>query len=180
MAHKERRISIGFCISMALMLLLMPFSWLMAMLLAAFFHELGHLIPIYLLSGQRQDIKLSIAGARIDLPNLDGGKEMICALSGPVAGFFLLFLYELFPKLALCALFQSLYNLLPIYPLDGGRALRCFLTIHFPPPIAAGVMYWVTLICKFILFVVGVIVCFRVEYGFLLFFISVMTIVRAK
>ena len=129
MENKEQSIGVGICLWLALMCLLVPFSWLTAMMLAALVHEAGHLVAIGILSGSWQHIRLSNGGVRISLPEINGTKEMICALSGPMAGLFLLVLWELFPKMAICGLFQSFYNLLPIYPLDGGRALQCLLTM---------------------------------------------------
>lgn len=62
-------------------------------------------------------------------------KEALCALAGPVGSFSVVLLAEYFPEAALFGLVQGLYNLLPVYPLDGGRILRCLL----PWEICAGV-----------------------------------------
>lgn len=180
MTAKKQNISIGICIWLALMVLLVPFSWLTAMLLAALVHETGHLIAIGILSGSWQHIKLSNGGARIVLPEITETKEMICALSGPAAGLLLLFLWALFPKLAICGMFQSIYNLLPIYPLDGGRAMHCLLNLLLPPPTAQKTMPWVTVICKILLLLLGSLVCLFTKYGFMILIICILTVFRAK
>lgn len=56
------------------------------------------------------------------------GREVLCALAGPLGGFLLLFLLHSAPRIALCAFVQSVCNLIPVYPLDGGRALYGFLS----------------------------------------------------
>ena len=68
----------------------------------------------------------------MEIPQLGYAQELLCAMAGPVGGMFLLFLGKWYPELALCALAQSCYNLIPVYPLDGGRILKCFVNIVVP------------------------------------------------
>lgn len=46
---------------------------------------------------------------------------------GPIFGLLPVLLWEKCPRLAFCATLLSAWNMLPIYPLDGGRALRLLL-----------------------------------------------------
>ena len=54
-------------------------------------------------------------------------REAICALAGPLGSFSLLLISEYFPEAAVCGLIQGAYNLIPIFPLDGGRVVRFLL-----------------------------------------------------
>ncbi len=109
----------------ALLLLMLPFRWLMAALAAALVHEGGHLLTIYLLGGKVHGTGITARGAVIQTGQMGYAGELICALAGPVASFALCLFSRWVPLIALCGLGQGLYNLLPVYPLDGGRAVRC-------------------------------------------------------
>lgn len=125
-----------FWISGALALLTVPLNWLGSILAAAAFHEICHLVMIRLCRIRVRQMKLDVRGAVIEMDPAERGKELLCALAGPAGGLLLLLLLPRFPRLALCGLVQSLFNLLPIYPMDGGRALQCTTEMLFPVEIA--------------------------------------------
>ena len=120
-------LSSGFCLLWAACLLLLPLRWTMGALLAALIHECAHYAAIYLLGGQVYSINLGGSGALMETAPLTHGRETICALAGPLGSFSLLILSEYFPEAAVCGLIQGAYNLIPVYPLDGGRVMRCLL-----------------------------------------------------
>lgn len=108
----------------ALLILLLPLNWLLAAATAAVFHELCHAGAIYALGGRVYSLRIGITGAVMET-ELDGrGREALAALAGPGGSFLLVLLGRWIPRVAVCAAIQGLFNLLPLYPLDGGRALR--------------------------------------------------------
>ncbi len=117
--------SAGLCLLIALMLLQLPIQWVAAVMAAAAVHEICHGLAVVLCGGNVRRISLGTRGARMDVDILSPGKELLCALAGPVGSLLLLLVSKWFPRLAICGAFHGIYNLLPVYPLDGGRALRC-------------------------------------------------------
>lgn len=114
----------GFClILLALLLLTCPPRWLVSSILAAAFHELCHLGAVKLLGGQALSFRAGARGAVLEVAGLGPWREALAAAAGPVGSFSLLLLAGPFPSLALCGLGQGLFNLLPVFPLDGGRIL---------------------------------------------------------
>lgn len=111
----------------ALAILIFPARWWLAVFLAAAVHETGHLLMVHLFGGQVQRIRIGAIGAKIEIDSMGRGREALCALAGPAGSLILSWaVSRVLPEAALCALVQGLFNLLPIYPLDGGRILRCF------------------------------------------------------
>ena len=118
------RIEAGFWIVLGLMVLLFPVRFLLGVVLAAFIHETGHILAIRLTGGRILSVQLHAFGARIEAVPMEPGRAAICALAGPAAGALTLFAWRWFPELTLAGLVQTAFNLLPIYPLDGGRVVR--------------------------------------------------------
>lgn len=114
-------------------ILLLPLPWLVSAAFAACFHEACHLMALRLLNGRLMGIRIGGHGAVIRAGELSAPRELICLLAGPVGSLSLLLFARYIPRAAVCALLQSAYNLLPLYPLDGGRALRCIARLTLPP-----------------------------------------------
>ena len=153
------RISPYACIAGALLLMVVPARWCLGAVLAAFFHELSHLGAIYLAGEQVICISIGGLGAKMETLPMSRGREALCALAGPVGSLLLAQGFSFFPEMALCALVQGLYNLIPVYPLDGGRILRCLL----PSSVCTGIEVFAIIL----LMGSGIWCCFSFELGIL-------------
>ncbi len=126
------RIDASACIWWAVLLLILPLRWLIAALFAGAFHELCHYLVIRALGGEVEGIVIRNTGAYMITSPLPPLKELLCALAGPVCGMLLLLFADFLPVTTLCVLIQSAFNLLPIFPLDGGRAFKAAAQIILP------------------------------------------------
>lgn len=109
----------------ALMLLVLPLRWILAMIFAAAVHEMGHVIAVKILGGHLCGFSIRCDGALINAKIDSRWKEILAILAGPCAGALLILLCRWMPRVAILAAAQTLFNMLPIYPLDGGRLIRC-------------------------------------------------------
>lgn len=130
----------GFFLMLAVGMLFVPFRWLAAFLTAAALHELFHLLFLKLFGFSVLRIELGPLGAIIETEQSDSIAMAICSLAGPASGLLLMLTVRIFPRIAICGLLQSMYNLLPVYPLDGGRALAMVLYHIFPEKLAGAVV----------------------------------------
>lgn len=168
----------GALILLAVMLLFLPLQWVGAFLTAAAFHEVCHLLAARILGYRFYHISIDISGARIELGPMSQRSEMLCAVAGPLGGILLLLLTPWFPRIAICSLVQSLYNLLPIYPLDGGRALIAILA-GLPEPSATRFYRLVEWTSGIMIVAFGVYLTFQLGLGMLPVFLSVSIIGRS-
>ena len=112
-------------------LLMLPLEWVITVGTAATIHEVGHLIALFFCLVPECRIQIGLFGAKIETGELLPVQEILCGLAGPAASFSLL-LWRRFPVLGLIGLIQGVFNLLPVYPLDGGRVLRVLLECFLP------------------------------------------------
>ena len=117
------------CLWWALLLLCLPLRWIAACAVAAAVHEMGHASAVYLLGGSIRSVRIGMAGAVIQSNCLTYGREILCSLAGPLFSLLCCLWIRVFPWFALCGLIQGAYNLLPLYPLDGGRTLFALLQL---------------------------------------------------
>lgn len=110
-------------IFLTVLLFTIPLRWIISWLTAIIFHELCHLFAVWLCGGRVYSLTVGLGGADIQCSNMSDSCRLVSVLFGPIGGLLLACLGRWIPRIALCSFFLSLYNLLPLLPLDGGRAL---------------------------------------------------------
>ena len=142
----ERRLRIsGYSLVwLALLILVLPLRWIVAAIAAAGFHECCHMLAIRLCGGRINGLRITERGASMETALLSEQQELFCALAGPMGSMLLFLTVQFTPRLAVCGLFHGLYNLLPVYPMDGGRALMCIAALAFGEERAGDICLWVT------------------------------------
>ena len=176
----QLRITPGTWILWALMLLILPLNWLLAAATAAFFHECCHFFALRLCDVPVFRIEISSRGARMDTAPMGLRQEFFCALAGPLGGLFLLLFLMQIPRIAICAAAQSLFNLLPLYPLDGGRAVRCLALHFFPAEKAQNLLKWVAWLCLGGIFILSLLATLYYHLGILPLLLAFGLCIRSK
>lgn len=158
------QVSGGAFILLAAMVLIFPLQWVAAVILAAVIHEIWHCIAVCLTGGHIQSVTIGSRGITIYTQPMAGAQEIICAIAGPVGSLSLLLWARWIPRTAVCGLIHGMYNLLPLLPLDGGRALRGIFQCLFSPPVAnrlclysqRGVRLLMIVVCVLLISKVGI------------------------
>ena len=109
---------------LVILLFLLPIEWLLAWLMAMVVHEFSHWLGVKLCGGKVLELSASIGGIQMQSTPLTDRKRLFSILSGPFGGLLLASLGRWFPRMALCSWVLSVYNLLPLLFLDGGKALE--------------------------------------------------------
>ena len=112
-------------------------TMLLLSFLAILLHEIGHLLAMLLAKTSVKSINFTAFGVHIVrsavqfVPPL---RLVVVYLAGPAVNLLLLPLGRQFPLFATLSLCLAVFNLLPVAPLDGGRALRAALAASLAIP----------------------------------------------
>lgn len=141
-----------FYILSLIMLVTGYFKPFLFMLLYLIFHESGHIIVGYILGFKVIKINIYPCGLLTTFNmkiNDSIIKDLLVALSGPL---FQIILYLLIKKYYNIHLFLLIFNLLPIYPLDGSKIVSDILYILFPYKMSNNILFYISyILCLFIL-----------------------------
>lgn len=143
------RIDLKICIILLIFFLTNQAELYLIFMLFAILHEFGHLIMGLILGFKPKSINLMPMGLSISFQikcdnyniNVKKGKvitlkKLLIALAGPIINFFIASLFsfiniEIFgiskETIIYSNLLIGIFNLIPIYPLDGGRIIKCIL-----------------------------------------------------
>ncbi|MDR3551732.1 MAG: site-2 protease family protein [Clostridia bacterium] len=139
-------ISVYFAVFIACLLVLDHTGLVVYALVCVGVHELGHIAAIRLYRAPVEEISFRLFGVGIRLRNnvrLGYRQELVVALAGCAANLLLCAAAWICARVGFYALQASLllvfslmigaFNILPICPLDGGRALETLLSMRLPP-----------------------------------------------
>lgn len=164
--------------------------------ISAFFHELGHSVVASKYGYKMNRIRLMPFGAELsgETDCFDGKDEIYISLAGPIVNFFIclliLGLWWINPELygITCQIFDSnlvmgIFNILPFFPLDGGRILLSVLSQHTTRRESAKVVKNITKVFALTLFMLFLITLFgkvNLTLGIMAFFLFFTATSSAK
>ena len=119
----------GAYLAAATAVLILPLWFVISLVIAAAFHEFCHYLALKIADVWVYRITIGPFGASMETEAMGPGRELLCAFAGPMGSLLLVPFFRWMPGIALCGLIQGVFNLLPIYPMDGGRILRCLLEL---------------------------------------------------
>lgn len=179
-ALPQVRLKASVYVYLAGMVLLLPVKWLFAGIFSAALHEAFHIAAIRLTRRKVLGITVSASGTEICTAALLPREELLCALAGPASCVIGLLLARWFPRLAVCSVLHSLYNLLPVYPLDGGRALLCAAEIALPQPFGDVLCRYIEAVCLIGIGAAAVYGCVILRLGIFPILLAAFLIARAQ
>lgn len=178
----KTRISIspGFCIFIAISLLLLDLRWVIGWLTASLVHELFHYITICIYKCPVSQIQIGCYGVIMNTHFPGKTAEILCALAGPMGSLAVIAAFRLFPYAALCATMQLSFNLLPVYPMDGGRIIQLLLLCFFSTETSEKVMSIASIIIIAVVTFAGILLSIVLHMGMLPALVAAMLSLRIK
>ena len=154
-------------------LAIFDFSHTVPLLLAVTLHELGHILCAKILKIKISKLVLSPLGARLEIEDdVSYKNEFLIALSGPALGLVGFFLASTLIKkipsvssFAFISLALSIFNLLPLASLDGGRAAFCLLALALNIEISEKIMQFLSFFTLFAIWLFSVYVMLKFSSG---------------
>lgn len=167
------KVSIPFILLIAAMYILDSGNVFIPTFFAVIIHELSHIIAIFLCGASIDVIDIRAFGIRVNVPELSCmpyKKEIIIAAAGPLAGIITASLCFTAANILHTAIFDyfigvnvliTAINLIPVYPLDGGRIVLGTMLQYLPVRAAYTVSYILAIVSIGTLFGLCTFLAFR-------------------
>ena len=167
--------------------------FIIPLLCAVTLHECGHLLCAAILKIKIQRFDLSLLGARIKTYSMLSYKdELVFALCGPLIGllgfaltfkiamtnFYIPFYQSFLFPFSILSLCLSIFNLLPLASLDGGRILKCTLCLIFSLDTAEKVMKFASFLTLLSLWMLSVYMMLKISNGVPMFIFCLIFFVK--
>ena len=124
----------GFCVFAIMLAALDRNGAVLPILCAMALHELAHAAAMLACGGRIRRLTLRFADLHMEAAGLGYRQEFFAALAGPLANLACGAAFRVcWPAFAAYSLILGLYNLLPVWPLDGGRMMGCLFLERLPP-----------------------------------------------
>jgi len=176
------RVSGGALLALAAVYFFDSLEFALLVLAAALAHELGHFLACRALGLELEVFEIDLWGLNLRLGGvLPYRADAAAALAGPLASLLFAFAAALFGRhggfqngyvLAGVSFLFFFFNILPIYPLDGGRALYALLALRSGPETADKVCTVVGCALILILLCAGAYVFIRTRVNFSLLLVG--------
>lgn len=153
--------------------------------LSALLHEFAHYVVASRMGYSMQKIRLMPFGAELfgDFDSFQNRDELKVAIAGPIMNFCICIVvlglwwikpvvYSFTDVFFSTNLVMGIFNLLPIFPLDGGRILLCLLSKNMERKKSAKIVKNITktfAICLFIVFILTLVYKINLTFGIMAF-----------
>lgn len=164
--------------------------YILPMLCAVLLHEIGHIIAAKTLKIKIKCFHVSILGARIETEgDLSYKNEFILAAAGPTVGLFSFilciipatkltgvpFCSEFLLPFSIISLCLTIFNLVPLSTLDGGRMLECLICQLFSLDFSTKILKLTSFFTLFVIWIFSVYMLIKIYSGLsMLIFCSIL------
>ena len=168
------------CLIWGIFLIQFQGQFFLPLICAVALHEMGHILVAQTLKIKIKYFRLSMLGARIETTDtLSYIDEFLFALGGPLLGFLgFAFTYSyalntanepfverfLLP-FSIISLSLTVFNLIPLSTLDGGRMLFCLLCHLFSLPLALKIIHLTSFFILFTFWIFSVYLVIKISIG---------------
>lgn len=171
MNGKRITISLALTLAAAFIYYVVSIETTIAIALPVAVHELAHIIALRFFGLKVKSVRAELTGLCIDYCGFaEPVAHITAAFAGPAGGFIYAYAASLIARETGCAwmelsagisLLLSVFNLLPVLPLDGGRILLGLMTMLFGARTGERIAYRISIAITVLLLIAGTVLAFN-------------------